>query len=342
MAATTGVRGARTEAGMKIVALADPGVRLARYDAACRAIAAAVSVDEVQTIRNQAAALRAYAKQAKNRKLEADAFEIRERAERRVGELIKAQRNSEGLATGGEHGGRAKKDGFRSNPAIQRPTLSEAGIDKNLADRARKLAAVPADQFEHRIGERRQEIETAARSSRLHVHHSSATPEHYTPPEFLESVYRVFDGIPDLDPCAETKKHPNVPAKHHFTRADNGLLRPWQGRVFLNPPYGRELPEWIDKLRAEWKRGLLIEIIALLPARTDTEWFNALTRDTDDAVVCFLFGRLTFVGNDDPAPFPSMVVYFGRQHDVFAQVFTKLGSLWQRPGRPLEWFVNHE
>jgi hypothetical protein len=101
------------------------------------------------------------------------------------------------------------------------------------------------------------------------------------------------------------------------------------------------LPAWVDKLRAEWRRGKVRELIALLPARTDTAWFNALTVDTDDVVICLLSGRLTFIGNEDPAPFPSMAVYFGPQHDLFAKLFLPLGSLWQRPSRPLEWFVNH-
>lgn len=54
-------------------------------------------------------------------------------AERRLGELMLAQKESVGLAPpGGEHGGRRKIDGSRGDPSIQRPTLAEAGIDKHL------------------------------------------------------------------------------------------------------------------------------------------------------------------------------------------------------------------
>jgi len=67
---------------------------LARYDAACRAIAEARTVDEVKDIRDQAAAMAHYARQAKNRDLEANAVEIRLRATRRLAEMIEAQKQT--------------------------------------------------------------------------------------------------------------------------------------------------------------------------------------------------------------------------------------------------------
>src|SRR5262245_58018312 len=83
------------------------------YDAACRAVAEAKSVNEVLQIHDQARALAACTRVAKNRDLEADAVEIRMRATRRLDQLRKDQAETVGLATGGEHGGRARKDGLR-------------------------------------------------------------------------------------------------------------------------------------------------------------------------------------------------------------------------------------
>ena len=114
---------------------------LVRYDAACRALADAKSVDEVKGVRDKAEAMRAYARQAGNKQLEMDAADIRERATRRIGELMNEQRETVGLATGGEHGGRRSKDGSRIDPSNARPTLAQAGIDKKLSSRAQKLAA---------------------------------------------------------------------------------------------------------------------------------------------------------------------------------------------------------
>jgi len=127
--------------------------------AACRALAEARSVDEVREILNFAAAQRAYAKMAKNRNLEADAFEIRKRAERRLGDMMQAQKETVGLAKPGgdmrpEHRVAKKPDAI--------PTLVEAGIDKNLAHRARRAAAVAAEKFEQIIKAGREQITAAS------------------------------------------------------------------------------------------------------------------------------------------------------------------------------------
>jgi hypothetical protein len=89
----------RELAGRRIPA-ADTHVPLARYDAACRALVEAKSVDEVMAIRDRAEAIRAYARQAKNKQLEIDAAEIRIRAEHRLGEKIAEQKATVGLNTG--------------------------------------------------------------------------------------------------------------------------------------------------------------------------------------------------------------------------------------------------
>lgn len=126
---------------------------LIKYDAACQALAAATAVDEVKDISDKAEAMRAYARQAKNRGLEIDAAEIRIRAERRLGELIVTQKETVGLNTG------AMGIGTSAVPRENRtPTLADAGIDKKLSSRAQKLAAVPDDKFEGMVGEWRERV----------------------------------------------------------------------------------------------------------------------------------------------------------------------------------------
>ena len=85
----------------------------------------------------------------------------------------------------------------------------------------------------------------------------SSTPEHYTPPEWVERVRTVLGGI-DLDPCSCAAAQKIVKAATYYTIDDNGLTKPWRGRVFINPPGDArgKLPRlfW-DKLQAEVEAG---------------------------------------------------------------------------------------
>ena len=130
----------------RAIAARDGNPSMVRYEAACRALAEAKAVDEVKEIRNQAEAMRAYAKQAENKQLETDAAEIRIRATRRIGELMSLQRDA-GAGLMNRGGGDQKTDHRVENKPGE-ITLSEAGIDKNLANEARKLAAIPETEFD--------------------------------------------------------------------------------------------------------------------------------------------------------------------------------------------------
>jgi hypothetical protein len=125
---------------------------LNKYEAACRALAEAKAIDEVKDIRDRATAKRIYAKQARNRQLEADAFEIRMRAEKRVGEMMAAQKEAFGTAQG------KRSDLGLEKTQVETPTLAEAGIDKNLANRARKLGALSEEEFKETVAEGRKQI----------------------------------------------------------------------------------------------------------------------------------------------------------------------------------------
>lgn len=143
-----------------------------RYDAACRAVAEAKTLDEVKSLADKAEAVRAYAHQAKNRQLEVDAAEIRIRAERRLGELLVDTDLSAGgrpsktkvidvpepEETGSDDSPVFDKSSAGARGAAERPTLADLGVDKKLSARAQKLAAVPADDFEARLGNWRDRV----------------------------------------------------------------------------------------------------------------------------------------------------------------------------------------
>lgn len=129
------------------------------YDNACRAIAEAKSVDEAKGIRDKAIAMAAYARQAKNKDLEADAVEIRMRATRRLDQLRQAQKETLGL----NEGGRPPKTGFSDN-LVSNPTLASQGVDKNLAHQARTLGRLSDERFEQAVTAARDGVARAVKT----------------------------------------------------------------------------------------------------------------------------------------------------------------------------------
>lgn len=165
------------------------------------------------------------------------------------------------------------------------------------------------------------------KASNGNIHFSSETEEWYTPPEIIESVLEVLKVI-DIDPCSNGNA---IPATTHYTKKEDGLNQSWKGMVYMNPPYGGEIKDWIIKLLDEWELGNTIEAIALVPARTDTDWFSRI----DAHPWCAVRGRLKFSGHKNSAPFPSAVFYLGSEGDIagierFFKVFSKHGTIFQR------------
>jgi ParB family chromosome partitioning protein len=110
-------------------------------------------------------------------------------------------------------------------------------------------------------------------------------------------VARAVLGAIDLDPASCAEANETVRAAAFYTPRHDGLRRPWFGRVWLNPPYGKHVAGWVDKLLADHGRGAVTAALALLPARVDTRWFARL----DGYPRCFIAGRLRF-SDADAAP----------------------------------------
>lgn len=136
---------------------------------------------------------------------------------------------------------------------------------------------------------------------------TSASDRWFTPTDLLAEIER-FLGEGYLDPC---------PAKLPGEQIESGLWVKWRGRVFVNPPYGRVIGKWIAKAMSE----PVDEIVLLLPARTDTEWFQPLYEHT----ILFVRRRLRFSGVNCNAPFPSVLVYRGYRPEAFAAAFAHRG-----------------
>lgn len=133
---------------------------------------------------------------------------------------------------------------------------------------------------------------------------SSKTDLWATPQAFFDKLNEEFNFT--LDPCATPE---NAKCATYFTAEDDGLTKAWTGRVFCNPPYGRELKLWVHKawLSAKYENTL---VVMLIPARTDTSYFHDYIYNEPNVEVRFIRGRLKFGDATNSAPFPSMVVVF--------------------------------
>lgn len=124
-----------------------------------------------------------------------------------------------------------------------------------------------------------------------------------TPAHIFDPLHREFRF--ELDAAASDH---NAKTLAYIGEDMDGLVVDWSwaGSVWVNPPYGREIPKWVRKAWEESRKGATV--VMLVPARTDTRWFHDYV--LPHAEVRFIRGRIRFVGAPFNAPFPSAVVIF--------------------------------
>lgn len=137
----------------------------------------------------------------------------------------------------------------------------------------------------------------------MSVHFSSKKQDWTTPKELIEE-YGPFD----LDACADAE---NAVCPRYLSKETDCLRVPWSqvgiNKVWMNPPYGRGIGKFVKRAYEQSKERIVV--VCLLPARTDTKWFHEYCTK---GKIKFLKGRLKFSGHKNPAPFPSMIVIFGK------------------------------
>jgi hypothetical protein len=139
-----------------------------------------------------------------------------------------------------------------------------------------------------------------------------------------------------LDPCPAPDPSAWPTARTHYAPPRDGLAEPWQGRVWLNPPYNKQARVWIARM-AEHGIGT-----ALLFGRTDPDWFQTNVLSHPNATgIFFLAGRVRFVRPDtyetarDNGGAPSVLVAYGPRDAQILEGCGLPGAYWPAPGRPL-------
>lgn len=132
------------------------------------------------------------------------------------------------------------------------------------------------------------------------IHFSSATDQWATPQDFFDKLDAEFHF--EVDVCADQY---NAKKGLFYSIEEDGLAQEWKGVCWMNPPYGREIGNWMRKAYESSTGGATV--VCLVPARTDTAWWHDYAKKGE---IRFIRGRLKFGGHKNSAPFPSAVVIF--------------------------------
>lgn len=268
------------------------------------------------------------AQEVRNQKLK-EGQEIAEAvldAEVRIGELMREVPKAQGKRTDTQH----------SNTAVTKlETLESMGFNKMQVQRFETLAAHP-EAVERAKAEAREKDEIVTRSSVLdivasekdkpHVAYNSGNNEWYTPQKYIEMARTVL-GYIDLDPASSKIANEIVKADRYFTAEENGLSQVWYGKVWMNPPYSKELiGEFTKKFADEYEAGNIIEGIVLVNNATETAWFTDMIRSA--SAVVFPRGRILYYSpkKEIGAPLQGQAfIYFGWNADRFLEIFCSIG-----------------
>ncbi len=172
--------------------------------------------------------------------------------------------------------------------------------------------------------------------------HSSASVEHYTPASIVEAARETLGEI-DLDPASCEAANQVVKAARFYCAADDGLVQPWGGRVFVNPPGGRTGNEsnqkrWWFKLAREWLEGRVqaaifvsfsIELLQTTQCKAPAGLSIPL-----DFPICYPASRVDYetvidgMRKAEGSPtHASAVIYLGDDRERFASLFGSLGRV---------------
>lgn len=152
---------------------------------------------------------------------------------------------------------------------------------------------------------------------------SAKSDEHGTPHFLVEAAREVMGAI-DLDPMSNLEAQEIIQAQRFYTKEDDGLTKPWIGRIWLNPAFSLA-DEAVAKLIEACEVGLATDAILLIKATPETKRHQSLAAYP----FCELNKRVKFIAesNKDQAPFATLIFYLGNNFPKFREVFSQFGNI---------------
>jgi DNA N-6-adenine-methyltransferase (Dam) len=194
------------------------------------------------------------------------------------------------------------------------------------AERIAKLAEVccePTDKTSSELEAETAKVDAPPKNHKLKVLTSNKSDEHYTPKNIIDAAREVMGEI-DLDPMSCERANKTVRAAKFYSKKDDSLVKPWSGRIWLNPAFSLA-DEAVQKLLQSYMCGVTMEAILLIKAAPDTARHQMLAA----LPFCEVRGRLKFIAdnNNHPAPFAVLIFYLGKNFPKFREVFSKFGNI---------------
>lgn len=221
-------------------------------------------------------------------------------------------------------------------PAVREQTLEPTGNADSPEDEPQqppaKVSTVEVfknDDEESAVNDSALEEESPSQQRHDAALRMSESNEWYTPAKYIEAAREVMGHI-DVDPASCYLANETVQAELFYDKETNGLTKDWQGKVWLNPPYGGLSADFTHKLLEQYRQGITTEAILLVNANsTETKWFQPLW----DYLLCFIDHRINFQGPREAkngSTHGSVFVYFGSKERRFAEIFRQFGVIVKR------------